>query len=153
MNQSPSTVKVFDAWVQGQTGTIHFDVMTTDEATALRLAKEYLLSLGEESVVITAEECQYCHSEPLVLFSQDPQKTFLANGGFILPLPCQVFAFGERFSILPDLSAHPAHPPPLPKTELAHSVWAAGCFMFCRNPLQFSGICHIPVFRLPGSHD
>ena len=87
MNQSPSTVKVFDTWVQGQTGTIHFDVMTTDEATALRLPKECLLSLGQESAVITTEECQDCHSEPLVLFSQDQQKAFLANGGFILPLP------------------------------------------------------------------
>ncbi len=36
MNQSSNTVKVFDTWVEDKTGTIHFDVMTTDEDTALQ---------------------------------------------------------------------------------------------------------------------
>ena len=87
MSQQPSTVKVFDTWVEGKKGTIHFDVMTTDEGTALRLAKEYLISLGEEGAILTTEECQYCHSEPLAFFSQDQQAAFASHGGFILPLP------------------------------------------------------------------
>ena len=87
MSQSPSTIRVFDTWVQGKNGTIHFDIMTTDESTALRLAKEYLATLGEAEAVITTEECQYCHSEPLAFFSQIQQQAFSEQGGFILPLP------------------------------------------------------------------
>ncbi|MDH3504062.1 MAG: DUF2024 family protein [Nitrospirota bacterium] len=87
MTQPSNTVKVFDTWVQGKTGTIHFDVMTTDEDTALRLAKTYLVSLGEADAVITTEECKFCHNEPLVFFSQTQQQEFSQNGGFILPLP------------------------------------------------------------------
>ncbi len=87
MTQPPSTVKVFDTWVEGKSGTIHFDVMTTDEATALRLAKDYLVGLGEDNATITAHECQFCHSEPLAFFSQEQQQAFADHGGFILPLP------------------------------------------------------------------
>ena len=48
MAQSQSdTVHVFDTWVKGTKGLLHFDVMTTDEATALTLAKQHLASLGE----------------------------------------------------------------------------------------------------------
>ena len=36
----PDTVHVFDIWVRGKKGLLHFDVMTTDEATALKLAKQ-----------------------------------------------------------------------------------------------------------------
>ena len=80
------TVHVYDTWVKGKKGTIHFDVMTTDEATALRLAKDYLASLGEAGATITTKECQFCHSEPLVMFSAEQQKQFREKGGFILPL-------------------------------------------------------------------
>ncbi|MGC4096485.1 MAG: DUF2024 family protein [Nitrospira sp.] len=38
---SSDTIHVYDTWVNGKSGRIHFDVMTTDEATALKLAKEY----------------------------------------------------------------------------------------------------------------
>jgi hypothetical protein len=33
------TVHIYDSWVKGKKGLLHFDVMTTDEATALKLAK------------------------------------------------------------------------------------------------------------------
>ena len=37
MAETPiDTVKVFDTWVTGKRGKLHFDVMTTDEATALQ---------------------------------------------------------------------------------------------------------------------
>jgi Domain of unknown function (DUF2024) len=81
------TVHVYDTWVRGKNGLLHFDVMTTDEATALLLAKRYVDGLGEHDVTVTLKECQFCHSEPLVMFSAEQQKQFKEHGGFILPLP------------------------------------------------------------------
>lgn len=81
------TVHVFNTRVRGKNGPLHFDVMTTDEATALKLAKRYLEGLGENAVTVTLTECQFCHSDPLVMFSAEQQKRFQEEGGFILPLP------------------------------------------------------------------
>jgi hypothetical protein len=81
------TVQVFDTWVNGKRGRLHFDVMTTDEETALRLAREYLAGIGEAEATITTRECQFCHSEPLVMFSAEQQRQFNEQGGFILELP------------------------------------------------------------------
>ena len=58
------TVHVYDTWVRGKKGLFHFDVMTTDEKTALRLAKRYLEGLGEHDVTVTLKECQFCHASP-----------------------------------------------------------------------------------------
>ncbi len=84
---SSDTIHVYDTWVMGAKGRIHFDVMTSDEATALKLAKEYLVSIGEPNVIVTTKECQFCHSEPLVMFSPEQQKQVLEKGGFIVPMP------------------------------------------------------------------
>lgn len=84
---SSDTIHVYDTWVTGKSGPIHFDVMTTDETTALKLAKEYLASLGEGDVPVTLKECQYCHSEPLVMFTAEQQKLVREKGGFIVPMP------------------------------------------------------------------
>jgi heterodisulfide reductase subunit B len=81
------TIHVYDTWVTGKKGRIHFDVMTTDEATALKLAKEYLISIGEPTATVTTRECQFCHSEPLVMFSAEQQKQVKEKGGFIVPMP------------------------------------------------------------------
>ncbi|SLM48257.1 conserved protein of unknown function [Nitrospira japonica] len=81
------TVHIFDAKVRGKQGPLHFDVITTDEATALKLAKRYMEELGEGDVTVTVNECQFCHSEPLVMFSTDQQRQFHEQGGFIVPLP------------------------------------------------------------------
>lgn len=81
------TVHVYDTRVKGKKGLLHFDVMTTNEATALTLAKQYLASLGEADVPVTLKECQFCHSEPLVMFSTEQQRQFLEQGGFIVSLP------------------------------------------------------------------
>ena len=87
MAQSKSdTVHVFDTWVKGTKGLLHFDVMTTDEATALTLAKQHLASLGESGVPVTVKECQFCHTEPLVMFSPEQQRQFREQGGFIITL-------------------------------------------------------------------
>lgn len=81
------TVHVYDTWVQGKKSRLHFDVMTTDEATALKLAKQYLATIGEGEVPVTLKECQFCHSEPLVMFTAAQQKEFKETGGFIISLP------------------------------------------------------------------
>lgn len=81
------TVHVFDTRVQGKKGPLHFDVMTTDDATALVLAKQYLASIGEDAVQVTVKECQFCHSEPLLFFSNEQQRQFREQGGFIFNLP------------------------------------------------------------------
>ncbi len=81
------TVHVFDTKVKGMKGLLHFDVMTTDEATALMLAQQHLASLGEGDIPVTVQECQFCHSEPLVMFSAEQQRQFKEQGGFIVGLP------------------------------------------------------------------
>ena len=81
------TIRVYDTWVTGKKGRIHFDVMTTDETTALKLAKEYLVSIGEPTTSVTTKECQFCHSEPLFMFSPEQQKQVKEKGGFIVPMP------------------------------------------------------------------
>ena len=84
---SSDTIRVYGTWVNGKNGRIHFDVMTTDEATALKLAKEYLVSIGEPNAAVTTKECRFCHSEPLVMFSAEQQKQAKEQGGFIVPMP------------------------------------------------------------------
>ena len=81
------TVHGYDTWVKGKKGLLHFDVTTTDEATALTLAKQYLTSIGEADVPVTLKECQFCHGEPLVMFSTEQQRQFPEQGGFIVSLP------------------------------------------------------------------
>ena len=80
------TVRVFDTWVNTPDRTLHFDVMTADQATALRLANAYVAAQGHPTVSVTAEECRFCHAEPLVLFSEQQQREFCESGGFIVPL-------------------------------------------------------------------
>jgi hypothetical protein len=80
------TVKVFDTWVKASGRMLHFDVMTSDEATALKLANAYIASQGHTAVLVTARECRFCHAEPLVLFTEHQQRQFRESGGFIVPL-------------------------------------------------------------------
>ena len=88
MSSTPSdSVHVFDTRVQGKKGQIHFDVMTTDQDTALRLAQQYLAGIGESGAKVTLKECLFCHTEPLVFFTAEQQRQFREQGGFILELP------------------------------------------------------------------
>ena len=80
------TVKVFDTWVKTPAQTLHFDVMTSDEATALRLANAYVAAQGHPTVSVTTQECRFCHAEPLVMFNERQQREFHDSGGFIVPL-------------------------------------------------------------------
>jgi len=80
------TVKVFDTWVEVPGKRLHFDVMTRDEQTAIRLATEHIAALGHPAVTVTAEECQFCHKEPLALFTEEQQRAYREAGGFIVSL-------------------------------------------------------------------
>ncbi len=79
----PDTVRVFDTWVQTKRGLLHFDVVTTDEATALRLATDHLASRSEP-IRVTSKQCRFCHSEPADMFTAAQQKQLRERGGFIL---------------------------------------------------------------------
>jgi hypothetical protein len=52
----------------------------------LTLAKQHLASIGEGDVPVTVKECQFCHTEPLVMFSPEQQRQFREQGGFIITL-------------------------------------------------------------------
>ncbi len=79
-------VKVFDTWVDVPGKTLHFDVMTLDQMTALRLANDHVATQGYAAISVTAEECQFCHQEPLAMFTEHQQNEFRRLGGFIVPL-------------------------------------------------------------------
>ncbi len=79
-------LKVFDTWVEVPGKTLHFDVMTADQATALRLANEHVAAQGYTTITVTSEECRFCHQEPLVMFTEQQRNEFLKSGGFIVPL-------------------------------------------------------------------
>lgn len=79
-------VKVFDTWVEAGGRMYHFDVMTRDEATALKLANEHMAAIGHAAAVVTTQECQFCHQEPLAFFSDAQQRMFRESGGFIVTL-------------------------------------------------------------------
>lgn len=79
-------LKVFDTWVEVPGRTLHFDVMTGDQTTALKLANEYVAAQGYTAITVTSEECQFCHQEPLVMFTEHQQAEFRQTGGFIVPL-------------------------------------------------------------------
>jgi uncharacterized protein DUF2024 len=80
------TVQVFDTWVEVPGKRLHFDVMTSDSSLALKLANEYVATLGHRAITVTSEECRFCHHEPLVMFNEDQQRAFQEAGGFIVPL-------------------------------------------------------------------
>ena len=80
-------LKVFDTWVDVPGQTLHFDVMTGDQATAVRLANEHVAALGHTAVTVTTEECHFCHQEPLDMFTEQQRKDFQELGGFIVSLP------------------------------------------------------------------
>jgi len=87
MENAMESVHVYDTWVKGKNGKLHFDVMTTSQEKALTLAKQHLVRIGEPEAVITLKECQFCHSEPLAMFSVEQQRQFQEQGGFIITLP------------------------------------------------------------------
>lgn len=59
-------IYVYDTYVEAADGhTMHFDVITDvrDHGKAIEYGKEWLNSIGEGNAVMTAKECQFCHSQ------------------------------------------------------------------------------------------
>lgn len=59
-------VHVYDTYVKASDGhTMHFDVITSerDHDKAIQYGKEWLASIGEADAVMTAKECEFCHSQ------------------------------------------------------------------------------------------
>lgn len=59
-------IHVYDTYVKAADGhTMHFDVITNekDHDKAIEYGKEWLASVGEGDAVMTAKECQFCHTQ------------------------------------------------------------------------------------------
>ncbi len=74
---------MYDTYIKAKDGhTMHFDVVTdkNDTEKAISFAKQWLNSIGEESVKITAEECKFCHTQSV---PEDMEIEIMTNGYFI----------------------------------------------------------------------
>jgi len=63
---SASPIHVYDVWAKSAAGrTLHFDVIlpVKDDELALKSAKAWLASIGEENASVTAQTCAFCHTE------------------------------------------------------------------------------------------
>ena len=83
-------VQVFDTHVRTLEGAyLHFDVLIEgqDQELDARHARDWLASRGVMAEDVAQSRCQFCHSEPLVMFTAAQQKEFKETGGFIISLP------------------------------------------------------------------
>ena len=56
---------VFDTYARTRKGTVmHFDVVLdeNDQQKAIKCAKLWLSSIGQDDTTVTAENCYFCHS-------------------------------------------------------------------------------------------
>ena len=77
---------VFDTYVKAKDGhTIHFDVVTdkSDPEKVVVFAKEWLNSIGEESTIVTTNECRFCHTQSV---PEDVEIEIMTNGYSILKM-------------------------------------------------------------------
>ena len=74
---------VFDTYVKAKDGhTIHFDVVTDKNSNekAIEYAKKWLESIGEETSIVTSEECKFCHTQSV---SEEIEIEIMTSGYFI----------------------------------------------------------------------
>ena len=74
---------VFDTYVKAKDGhTIHFDVVTDKNSNekAIEYAKKWLESIGEETSIVTSEECKFCHTQSV---PEDIEIEIMTSGYFI----------------------------------------------------------------------
>ena len=74
---------VFDTYVKARDGhTMHFDVVTDKKEIekAISYTKEWLKTIGEEGVIVTTEECRFCHTQSV---PDDMEIEIMTNGYFI----------------------------------------------------------------------
>ena len=134
------TVHVFDTWVKGTKRLLHFDVMTTDEATALTLAKQHLASIGEGDVPVTVKECQFCHTEPLVMFSPE-QQTTIPRAGRVHHHSLDLAGCGKTSQPQDAQKGRPARPQPMKAPEAYPLGYVEEAFEGERSWRAFSASC------------
>ncbi len=81
-------VQIHDTWVSGSKGQIHFDVALEDKKennndVAVKSAKKYLVSIGEEKATITSKECSFCHVQGC---EENTEKEIKQNGYSIIKM-------------------------------------------------------------------
>jgi len=57
-------IQVFDTYVEGSKGEMHFDVFVPKGKSAndaINSAKQFLKTIGQEKAKVTSEECSFCH--------------------------------------------------------------------------------------------
>lgn len=75
-------IHVYDTWVEGSKGTIHFDVFlpNKDDKKAVESARKFLDSIGEKNAKVSSKECSFCHSQGTTKEVEDEIKK---NGFYI----------------------------------------------------------------------
>jgi len=76
-------IQVFDTWVKGSKGEIHFDVFMPKgkkEKDAVESAAIFLKTIGEDKAQITSKECSFCHIQQA---KPEEEKEINTNGYFI----------------------------------------------------------------------
>ena len=81
-------IAVWDTYVTRKDGRVmHFDILVDDSVTSpdviFEYGKQYLQSKDEESQVLSAEECQFCHIEAA---PEEVQKQIEAFGFSIIEM-------------------------------------------------------------------
>ena len=76
-------IHVYDTYVKAKDGhTMHFDVITDkqDHDQAIKFAKEWLATVGEDGATVTGEECQFCHTQG----APEPVETEIKEKGYFI---------------------------------------------------------------------
>lgn len=79
-------IHVYDTHVKTINGQyLHFDILVDDEhkSRVKVYANQYLKSLGIESIQVTTNSCQFCHSE---IANSEVQSIIKSQGHYVLPL-------------------------------------------------------------------
>ena len=79
-------IQVFDTYVDGSKGEMHFDVLMPKGKSAddaVNAAKSYLKSVGEDKAKITTKECSFCHIQDA---QPEQEKEINSNGFFIIKM-------------------------------------------------------------------
>lgn len=80
-------IDVYDTYFQARDGrTMHFDVLAphgTESGDALRYAREWLASIGEDPQNLRQELCRFCHTEKL---RPEWENDIKARGYYILKM-------------------------------------------------------------------
>lgn len=74
---------VYDTYVKANDGrTMHFDVITGEKnhERAIQYGKQWLETIGEGGATMTANECQFCHSQG----APEPVEQAIKQNGYFI---------------------------------------------------------------------